>query len=354
MASLASGQQARGHRVGAVSVVDRGGAEPGLHGSLAAAGVEVIAVTLPPRAYRRERAHYRDIFSRLRPDVVHTHGYRSDVLAGVVAGSLGICRVTTVHGFTGGDWKNRIYERLQLRAFKRFEAVVAVSAPLAARLLGRGVPPAALATIPNGFDTRAAVLSREEARAILGLPPEATVLGWVGRLSREKGADVMLQALARLPDRNVILSIVGSGGERASLDALVHQHGLNDRVRWHGLLPGAGRLYRAFDRFVLSSRTEGTPISLFEAMAAEVPIVATAVGGVPDVLAEGTGWLVPPEDPAALAAALASALEDGGEARRRATNAAARLRDVYGLDQWLDQYDRLYRSIVSPRLGSLA
>ena len=308
-----------------------------------------MPVEVPARAYRKERTEYRRLFFSLKPDVVHTHGYRPDVLAGGVAGALGIPRVTTVHGFTGGDWKNRLYEYLQLRAFKRFEAVVAVSRPLLARLKQRGVPPDSLRMIANGFDGSVAPLSRQDAREILGLPNEDVVLGWVGRLSREKGPDVMLEAMARLPGSSTpSLSIIGIGGERASLEAQAAKLGLSARIRWHGLMPDAGRLYRAFDVFALSSRTEGTPISLFEAMAARVPIVATAVGGVPDVLRESEAWLVAPDDPAAMAGAIGRALSHQDEARRRADRARDRLVEVYGLDSWLDQYDRLYRSLLTP------
>lgn len=349
MATLASGQKARGHRVGVVSVTGRGQPEPGLHASLQSRGVETLPIELPARAYSRERSEYRTLFRRIRPDIVHTHGYRTDVLAGGIAGSLGIPRVTTVHGFTGGDWKNRIYEALQLRAFKRFEAVVAVSRPLATKLEHRGVPRESLTVIANAFDTTVAPLSRGEARQALGVSPEATIVGWVGRLSREKGLDVMLDALSLLGNLGPELCVLGDGGERPDLTQRVTRLSLEGRVHWHGLVPEAGRLYRAFDLFVLSSRTEGTPISLFEAMAAGIPIVATGVGGVPDVLRLSEGWLVPPENPRLLADAIASVLRDPREAAGRAARARQRLEETYGLDSWLDAYDRLYRSIIPPK-----
>lgn len=344
--TLASGQKARGYAVGVVSVIGLDQAEPALHASLRARGVETLPVELPARAYSRERGEYRAIFSRIRPDIVHTHGYRSDVLAGGVAASLGIPRVTTVHGFTGGDWKNRIYEFLQLRAFRHFEAVVPVSRPLARKLEHRGVPGRKLTVIANGFDATAPLVSRQQARQILGLPPEAAVVGWVGRLSREKGLDVMLEALASLGPEYPQLSVVGDGAQREHLQDQVQRLRLAGRVHWHGLVPDAATLYRAFDVFVLSSRTEGTPISVFEAMAAGVPIVATEVGGVPDVLRSSEAWLVPPDDPPRLAQAIAESLRDSTEAEMRARRARQRLDEVYGLESWIEEYDRLYRSIL--------
>jgi glycosyltransferase involved in cell wall biosynthesis len=335
-----------------ISVLEAGAPEPGLHQTLNEGGVEVFPVVLPPRAYASERTAYRTHFSRRRPDIVHTHGYRTDVLAGAIAGRMKLPRVTTVHGFTGGDWKNRVYEFLQLRAFRRFESVVAVSEPLAAKLARRGVPPDRISVIPNAFDRSSPQLSRTEAREILGLPLSETVIGWVGRLSREKGLDVLIDALPLLVPNPVSLSVLGDGAELPALKAQAAAGAVAERIRWHGLIPNAGRLYRAFDVFVLSSRTEGTPISLFEAMAAEVPVVATAVGGVPHVLREAEGHLVPPVSPGALAGAIQAVLSDGPSARARVTRARARLEDAYSIEPWIECYDRLYRSLIPHAVGT--
>src|SRR2546423_14526892 len=96
-------------------------------------------------------------------------------------------------------------------------------------------------------------------------------------------------------------SIMGNGSEQERLDALAARYGIADRVHFHGCREDAASLFRAFDVWVLSSRSEGTPMVLFEAMAAGVPIVATRVGGVDDAVSEAEAGLVPPEDPAALA-----------------------------------------------------
>ncbi len=117
-------------------------------------------------------------------------------------------------------------------------------------------------------------------------------------------------------------------------------------------MPGAGSLLPAFDLLMLSSRTEGTPMVLFEAMEAGVPIVATAVGGVPDVLTESEGWLVPAGSSAALAAAAGEALGNGEEAKRRAARAAERLRREFAVGPWVDAHVALYREILAGAGGS--
>jgi glycosyltransferase involved in cell wall biosynthesis len=280
--------------------------------------------------------------------VVHTHGYRADLQAGAVARRLGLATVSTVHGFTGGDWKNRLYERLQERALRRFDAVVAVSRPLAGRLRSRGVPAERLVSIPNAWHRSGYALTRTEARQRLGLGQGDFVVGWVGRLSAEKGADVLVDALPSMKENAISCCLIGDGPERISLERRVAALGLERRVHWSGARPGAWRLMPAFDALALSSRSEGTPIVLFEAMDAGIPIVATRVGGVPDVLSEREAWLVDPERPDALAGAIRHLHADREEAARRARAARVRLEADYRIEPFLDAYEALYGSLTAP------
>jgi glycosyltransferase involved in cell wall biosynthesis len=345
--ALAGGQVTAGHRVH-VAVVLHGheGERHPFVQALEGRGVEVVPVVVGARAYRKERRAIDAICRRLAPDVVHTHGYRPDVVDAGVARRRDIPTVSTAHGFTGGGWKNRMYERLQRRAWRRFDAVVAVSQPLGVALAKAGVPETVLRVIPNAWDSAVQFLDRPLARRELGVPEGGVRIGWAGRISAEKGPDVVLDALALL--RNgaapVALSMLGDGGARSRLLARAQSLGLQQRVTWHGTVPEAARYFRAFDVFVLSSRTEGTPIVLFEAMAAGVPIVAAAVGGVPGVVSESEAWLVPPDDPRALAEAVRRVLDDA-HAKARADAARRRLEREFSLRPWLDKYESLYRSL---------
>lgn len=344
---LARGQHAGGSRVAVLAILDAGDDGAPFLGPLEAAGITVTRLELAPRAYLAERRQLAAFLGSRRPDVVHTHGYRADVQGGAVASRLRIPLVTTVHGFTGGGWKNRLYEWLQVAAFRRFAAVVAVSESLAARLRASGVAQERLRVVPNAAPIDEPPLPRSDARERLGVRARGFVAGWVGRLSEEKGADVFFRGLAQLADAEVTGVMVGVGRERESLGALAAQLGIADRVIWAGTVAEAGRLFTAFDCFVLSSRTEGTPIVLFEAMAAEVAIVATAVGGVPQVVSSAEALLVPPEDPTALAAAIRTVLTDPNAARERARRALGRLRTERGLAPWLARYDEIYRQVLS-------
>lgn len=346
--ALAVGHARAGLRVHVAAVVDSHDAAERFLQPLAAHGVVVHPIVLPGRAYLREREALRSICRAIGSTVMHTHGYRPDVLASGVARRLGIASVTTVHGFTGGNWRNRIYEALQVRAFSSFDAVVAVSRPLAKLLRRRGVQENGLRVIVNGWSSLEEPKTRMDARAILGLPANAACVGFLGRLTREKGADVLLHAVSQLP-HDVIVSFIGDGPERAHLEAHAAAAGLTSRIRWHGLVHNAGSLIRAFDVFALSSRTEGTPIVLFEAMAANVPIVVTRVGGVPDVVGDKQAVLVPSENPAALAAAIRRILDEPRSATDRVSSARDRLSTAFGVGPWLQQYHDLYREVENRR-----
>lgn len=346
--SLCAGHRARGHRVHLLAVVDEGEEDHPLVPPLTEAGVGVRLLAIRSREYLREREVMRELCGSIRPDVVHTHGYRPDLVDGSVARALGIPTVTTVHGFIRGSWKGRLYEWLQRRSYRRFDAVAAVSRPQVDELAAAGVSPARIHHVPNAWAVHAPPLHRDEARARLGIPADAFHVGWVGRLGREKGADVLLDALALLGDVPAVVSIVGAGKEEPALRARAAELGVADRVRWHGMVAEAGPLFSGFDAFVLSSRTEGTPIALFEAMEAGAPVVATAVGGVPDVVSPAEALLVPPEAPAALAEAVRGVWRDPAAAAERARAARARLYTVFGAGPWLDRYEEIYRQVQRP------
>lgn len=343
--ALTAGLHHRGHGVWLACTVVPGSGEAPLAGRARAAGVNAVTVSLPGRAYVAEYRAVVRLLSDARAQVIHTHGYRSDVIGGLAARRLGIPQVTTAHGFIGGTRRGRLYEWLQLHTARRAAAAVAVSRPIVERYAEAGVPRARIHLIPNAW-AGPAPLDRRTARERLGLEPGAPLIGWVGRLSREKGPDVFLEALGLLAGLRWEAVFIGEGPERDGLVRRARELGLAGRVRWLGLVPEAGRAMAAFDAFVLSSRTEGTPIALLEAMAGGVPLVVTGVGGVPDVVGGREAWLVPPEAPDRLAAALAELLGDPTAAAGRAAAARERLLQERGADAWLERHEALYRTLL--------
>lgn len=343
---LARGQSAHGHAVRVVAVLTPDDvADHPFISALSNDGIATEIIEVAGREYRRERAALRSLLQRLRPDVIHTHGYRPDVLDAGVARRMGIPTVSTVHGFTGGDVRNRLYEWLQRRAHRDFAAVISVSKPISERLRAAGVHASRLHVLPNAWIPEPP-LARSEAREALAIPADARRIAYVGRLSHEKGADVLLDAFARLRDTNLTLSIVGDGPERAILQSKAGELSIADRITWHGMVPGAHRYFRAFDAFVLSSRTEGTPVTLLEAMGAGVPIVVTRVGGVPAVVGPDEALLVASEQPAALAAAMDEVFRDESAAQTRVEAARMRVLDQFSTDAWLERHDEIYARVL--------
>jgi len=342
---LAASLRTIGHDARLVPIVEKSThplAEPA-----GTSGVPVHPIVLPPHSYLRESIRLGRLITELRPDIVHTHGYHADVVGGLAAWRHGVPAVSTLHGFTGGGRKNRMYERLQRFCTRRFAATIAVSAPMKAALSSH-YPPDRLRLIRNAWCNGQPILNREAARRKLDLPMSGLVIGWVGRLSPEKGPDVFLDAVGRSRRNDYRASFIGGGRLESELRERTIALGLDDRIRFHGAVPGAGSLLRAFDLFVMSSRTEGTPMVLFEAMAAGVPVVTTGVGGIPDVVGPDEACLVPSGDAAALARAVDESL-DHTDARARAARAEERLHGECGVEAWVEAHTLLYRSISRSR-----
>jgi glycosyltransferase involved in cell wall biosynthesis len=347
--SLAEGHSAHGHLVEIAAVVD-----DDAHAFVQQArdtGLTVHTVQSPPRSIRPERRAIAALLSTGRFDVMHSHGYRSDILNLRTARRMRVPSVTTLHGFSATDRKARAYEWLQLRGARNASAIVAVSTNVSNRVLASGARPQSLRLIRNAVRDDVEWMDVAPARARLNLS-DGLNIGWIGRLSYEKGPDVMIETMKRLGDLPVTVSFVGDGPDRDALTRSADQAGGAERVRFHGRVDNASTLSRAFDLIVLSSRTEGTPMVLLEAMAAGVPIVATRVGGVPDMLTSDEAILVPPEDPEALAAGIRAALGDSIASERRSSRAHDRLTREFGIEKWLSRYESLYRSIQPPLAGA--
>lgn len=345
---LARSQQAAGQRVTVAAAVGEDEADHPFVLTLVEDGVETAVVRVGPKGYVREWRGLRAVCLAAQPDIVHTHGYRSDVIGALASASVHAPRVTTVHGFTGGNIKNRANEWIQVRAFHRFDAVVGVSGSIVQRLRSAGIPDSIVRSIPNAIDTHRVIESRAEARRRLGLADDEFAIGWVGRMSSEKGLDTLVQALriAKKPSKAVF---VGDGPCLVSLQELATSLGVSSLIQWQGLVADAASLFRAFDVFVLSSRTEGIPIVLLEAMRANVPIVATRVGGVPEMLGEQDAVLVAKDQPDALAAAIDAVRTHADAAKGRARSARARLERDFAIEPWVERYDAVYRSVLAHR-----
>lgn len=284
--------------------------------------------------------------ARCRPDIVQTHNIKSHAFVARAAARQGLRWVAFHHGYTATDLKVRLYNLVDRWSLPRADAVVTTCTPFAEELTSAGIDRQRITVVHNAA-AEVAVMDRAEARRRLGLPHGPIVVA-VGRLSHEKGHDVLIDACAllrRVSRDEPTLIIAGEGPERGRLAARARRHGV--ALRLDGFQTSIAPYYAAADVFVLPSRSEGSPNVLLEAMAAGCPIVATRVGGVPEIAGSGEVQLVPRDRPLALAQAIAQvfsspALADrlGRWARRRASDFTAAARN----NALLDLYSRLCAS----------
>lgn len=233
----------------------------------------------------------RDLCKRLHVDVWHAHDYKTDILGRLVRRSHPMKLVTTMHGFTGETWRTRLYARLSNSALRGYDRVLAVSPLLMRHAAEHGVHPDKLRHVPNGIDLNEykRTQPREHAKDALGLSKEEHAIAVVARFSKEKGVDRAVRMFAKLNAHrpNTRLHLIGDGPERASLESLITELSLTDHVRWWGWQRDTRPILEAMDTLVLPSHTEGLPNVVLEAMAIGLPVAATRVGAVADVLADG-------------------------------------------------------------------
>jgi glycosyltransferase involved in cell wall biosynthesis len=303
-ANLAQALRANGHEVGITCIEELG--DLGL--DLQASGFPVRLVSTPGVLPNFLPSRLSKWLRQRRPDVVHAHSgtWLKAICAARIAGVPRV--ILSAHGTeTAAQWLMRQYQRY---AGGRAAGVVAVSRPLQEYLTATlGVPARRVHYIPNGvLPVPVQADPPPDHRRKLGIPEDAWVVGCVARLHPVKNHDLLIDAFDRL-QREVpesFLLLVGDGPCRTSLEQRIRDRGLSGRVRITGVVPDPGSYLRCMQVKVLSSHSEGLSVSLLEAMATGLPVVATAVGGTPGLLEHGRlGTLVPPGDAAAFAAALA-------------------------------------------------
>jgi glycosyltransferase involved in cell wall biosynthesis len=291
---------------------------------------------------------------RLRADVLCTSGYKPDLVGWRAARRAGVPVVAIAHGWTAVTWKVRLYEALDRFILRFFDAVACVSAAQADKVRRAGVPAERAVVIHNGIDAgifaKPDPACRERVRALFSPSfRPACVVGAAGRLSPEKGFDLFVEAAAQVarahPDAGFLLC--GDGPLRGALARRIGELGLTERFVLAGFRSDLHALLLGWDLAVLPSHTEGLPVAVLEALAAGVPVVATAVGGTPEVIEDGVcGFLVPPADPRALARRTAELLADDEARRRMGQSGRQRVRAKFSLEVQAEGYRRLFEWLV--------
>lgn len=324
----------------------------------AAAGIAVQSFPLPSlhevatvRQFARLARHLR----AERVDIVHAHDVYSNLFTVPAARWAGVPAVIASRRW----WLNRgsRARRLANRFAYRLAGAVLANAPRVADMLIRheGVPAGKVAVVPNFVDEAAFVRLAEARRrsllSELGVPAQATVVGVVANLRPVKDHETLLRAAARmatLGSGSVHLLLIGDGERRQALENLAMELGLGDHCHFAGRMVEPFNLHSLFDISVLCSVNEAFSNSVLEAMAAGNPVVATAVGAMADaVMHQRTGWLVPPRDPARLAAALDRLVEDPQLRLRWGAAGAARVRERFTPAVALGELEALYQRLLA-------
>ncbi len=316
VALMATALAAEGHQVSVVSLGGPSGSW--IEAELRAASIETIFLGKRPGLDLRAIPRLGRALARLRPEVLHTHLH---VLKYALPARLAWRRCTVVHTLHNLAEREAVASdrRLQQLAFRGGVAPVSIGDAVA-ESLERVYRIPARYTIPNGIPVaafRSPPGVRAEVRAELSLPGEAACFLAVGRLNPQKNHAALLAAFADPRLAGCRLLIAGDGELRGALEQQAGALGVADRVHFLGVRKDVPRLLAAADGLVMASSWEGNPLVVMEAMSAGLPVVATAVGCVPELVSERTGWLVPAGDEGALAEALAALAGDLGDARGR-------------------------------------
>ena len=303
------------------------------------------------------------LMRRFRPAVVHTHSAKAGLLGRLAARLSGVPVV--VHTFHGhvlrgyfGPLESALFKHLEKALGRRTHVLLAVSEAVKQDLVALGVARAEkIRVIPLGLELErlSGELPRGGLRREAGFPDGAPLVGAVGRLVPVKDLGTFLAAavLVRKSLPEVRFAIVGDGEARTSLQEEAARLGLSGVAFFHGWRRDMAAVFGDLDVVVNSSRNEGTPVALIEALAAGLPVVATRVGGTPDLLGDGArGLLVPAGDPAALAAAVLATLREPEAARRRAREGRRYVLGAHSAARLIGDVDGLYRELLAARAPS--
>ena len=276
--------------------------------------------------------------------IVHSHGYKSNFYA-YFARLPGLSLVTTCHNWIASGFKMRCFTWLDKILLRYFDSVVCVSRPIQVEL-ERWRVKNTLSLIYNGIDInrfRKNSTRRKEIRHRLGLTDTEVVIGFVGRVSREKGISILMECGADIhaafPELHIV--IVGDGPLKTELES----EGI-DYVHFVGVQSDVASFYSAFDIFILPSLTEGLPMVILEAMASSLPVVASDVGSIPDVVEDGqTGYLIQPERKKTVYDALEQLIRSPLQARKMGENGLEKVERIFTSDKMVQQYISVYDSL---------
>ena len=368
VASLAAGLETRGYHTTLVAgSLARG--EDSMAFLAERLGVTVVSVAELQREVSvlhdaRSVLRVAELIRDERPHILHTHTAKAGAIARAAALLAGGARPPVVlHTFHGHVLKGyfdpgrtAFFRQVERTLARASDVLVAVSPEVRDELMELGVAPLEkFVVIRLGIPLEERLgdpTADSDYRRLYGIPRDAFVVGWVGRMTgiKDTGAVVDIVRAVRERGVNAVLCMVGDGPEREVLERLAHKLGIARYCYFVGYQSDVAGYYRLFDAFLLPSVNEGTPVSAIESLASGTPVVANRVGGVPDVVRDGVdGFLVEPGDVSAAAARLAELAADPALRSRLGESGRARVLERYSVERLVDDVDRLYRSLLAAK-----
>lgn len=294
------------------------------------------------------------VVKKHKPHVIHAHGYKTNIMAFIFAAIFDIRGISTVHGGLHAErFITRFLYRINLWCLQSFDRIIAVSDGVKTGLERHGIAADRITVIRNVPSVSCIPIGAKGAvRNELAIPPQAKLVGFIGRLEKVKGgAEFVLSALSALETRqDLYFAVIGEGTQRGVLEAMVARSAFASHFRFCGFLSDPAPLFSALDLYVLSSLDEGIPLTVLEAMSLGIPVVATSVGGVPEVITDSiNGILVPSGDISALASAITRIFADNALRTGIIRKAKEEVDLKYNVGQWIAQIQDLYAETTRTR-----
>jgi glycosyltransferase involved in cell wall biosynthesis len=304
-----------------------------------------------PHALKAAR-EVADLLDELNADVLLCHGYKPTIVGYLAGRRVGVPTLAVSRGWTGATRKVRIYEAVERMLLPRMHSVVGVSEGQAEKVRRCGVPENRLLVIRNAIEAERFEAPASAYRSVLeelfATPPRRIVVA-AGRLSPEKGFDQLVEsaAVVRRTDPTIGFAVFGDGPERPALEQQIARLNLGDSFILAGFRTDVDLFLPHADVVVLPSHTEGLPNVALEASAAAVPVIATAVGGCPEVVEDGvTGYLVPPGDPRSIADRILRTLSNEARRVEMGQRGRQKIQREFTFAVQAAQYERLFDQII--------
>ena len=303
----------------------------------------------------------RETAAKLRQngaDVLCCHGYKADVVGYLAARLAKIPCVGIAHFWVASTKKLAVYMALDWMALRRMDATIAVCDSQRERLIADGVRPERITTIRNAIEAPLEIPSGLKARESIQAyfaAPKRLIVGTAARLSVEKGIDVLIRAVEivhrRVPDAGFV--VFGDGPRKEQLAASIAEKRLQDTLVLAGFRSGAQSLFSGLDIMAMASRAEGLPVAILEAMSVGIPVVSTAVDGIPEAIVDGeTGYLVASEDHTALADRLLKMLESADMRATMGARGRARVLAEFAFPLQAERYGEVYDRVARRRIAA--